>query len=350
MLPLEPLPERYTIQWRDWFEKAVIRRQIPFRFVDGTGVSDRVEGGTVLDPCNTNIWKFTQLQEVCRLFKMNSVSSGDVFFVFDVWFPGLEAIPYMAQLQGVDVKVFGFLHAGSYTNEDFTAPMASWAQHFERGWIQLCRKVFVGTDYHRHQFRLFRGVVGDLVVTGNPFDSTEIISQCQIVPVEDREKIIVFPHRWDREKRPDRFVRLMKGLWRLRQDFRVVITTSRSSFRSNDPRLIEMLDDFPFVAKAGLSKQAYYQEMARARVFVSTTIEENFGYCFVEAMALGCTPVVVKSYSHPEILNQDERFLYSTDDEAVALLSKYLDNPVSVPVYVKRYDQSIDRVLTEMGF
>jgi glycosyltransferase involved in cell wall biosynthesis len=357
VLPLEPLPERYTIQWNRWFHAELEKQQIPYAFIEGETLTDQVESGSVLDAEGTNYRKFTQMAQVCQIFKSGRVQDGDVFFTFDVWHPGLEAIPYMAQLEKKAVRVYGFLHAGSYTREDFAAPMAQWARFFERGWTELCTKIFVGTHYHRRTFIDARlsgssiGLLHKVVVTGNPFNTGELRSMVDWVEPSVRKNVVIFPHRWDPEKRPDVFMSIMDLVWDVRKDFEVVVTTSRPIFRSTDPNLVALIEKarFPITVKSGLTKKQYYQELANAKVFVSTTIEENFGYCLLEAMTLGCSPVVPDAYSHPELLQGDQKYLVRTRVECAHRVSEFLDAPCPCGQYANQYDHSIAKILKEMG-
>jgi len=349
-LPLEPMEERYTEQWYRWFKEDCNKLDVPCMYIDGEQLSSVVEVGTVLDAAGTNYWKATQLACVCKLFKDRNVQDGDVFFTMDMWHPGLEMIPYMATLYGLDVRIYAFLHAGSYTTEDFAAPMWPWAMHFEAGWHYMCDKVFVGSQYHKDKFdklRLHGGGDPSIVVTGNPIRLNEMPK----LNAGSRENIIIFTHRWDVEKRPNHFVEVMSRLWQERQDFKVIITTSRPTFRSNSEELLHILDDvlFPYEVKVGLSKQNYYNELNKAKIFVSTTIEENFGYCLVEAMAMGVTPVVAAGYSHSEIVGNAHQWLYWS--ECVAMCSEYLDNPVLPQALVSdvvRFEDSFVHMIEAM--
>jgi glycosyltransferase involved in cell wall biosynthesis len=356
VLPLEPLDERYTTQWRCWFARALRERGTLFKYIDGEKLTETVESGLVLDACGTNYWKMTQAAKVCQLFHQREVSDGDKFFTMDLWHPGLEVIPYMAQLQGVRVEVYGFLHAGSYTRLDFAEPMASWAQHFERGWFSFCKKIFVASEYHANNFWMrrcnsyFLDSVdpGQIVVTGNPIDTSEILARCQPwVPASKRENIVVFPHRWDKEKQPDVFVQIMQLLWRCRQDFRVLITTGRKKFA--DPRGLLIGVSFPYEIYENLSKYDYYLALAKAKVMVSCAVEEHFGYAFCESAVAGCAPVVPNAYSYPEILNGDTRFLYNNTLGAVSKVDAMLDAPESAARYVTKYNESVGRILSAMG-
>lgn len=355
ILHLEPLEERYTKQWLKWFQEELINRKILFEFINGKLLTTEVQTGAVLDAEGTNYWKFTQMIEVCKLFKEKKIQNGDIFLTMDLWHPSLEAIPYMATLEKLEVKLFGFLHAGSYTSEDFASPMANWAKFFERGWSKICHGIFVGTEYHKQKFIRKRGISGlkdKIHVTGNPFKTTDIINSISgnIIPIEKRENIILFSHRWDYEKRPNIFVDMMNNLYKKRKDFKVYITTSRKKFRSNQQWLIDKLNlaKFPYKIFANINKQEYYQLVSQSKVFVSTTIEENFGYCLLESMTLGCTPVVPNKYSHPEILEFDKRFLYNDKKEAIKMISSFLDNPISVLKLAEKYNDSLSRIIDIM--
>jgi glycosyltransferase involved in cell wall biosynthesis len=235
--------------------------------------------------------------------------------------------------------------------------MAPWAQWHEVGWAAACDGVFVGTLHHKFDFttkRLRRALelAESIHVTGNPFDSTEVQRLAGTLrPVAERERIVIFPHRWDIEKRPGVFLDLMEKLWARRRDFRVWVTTSRPEFRSNRPELLERLREttLPIEVHVGLTKVRYYQLLGQARVFVSTTVAENFGYCLLEAMTLGVCPVVPNQFSHPELLRGRQECLYDTKAEALERIDRALDEPQSVPnSFYRWYDESIDRMVEIM--
>lgn len=350
ILPIEPLPERYTEQWVRWFEKELEARGIERTWIYGTPLTDKVETGTVLDAEGTNYYKFSQLLAVVRLFKDKKVPPGSKFFVMDLWFPGLEAIPYMATLEKIPIEIYGFMHAGSYIKEDFAQPMEKWAQHHERGWIAACAKVFVGSLHHRYLLmRMERSrQFNRIVATGCPFDTLEIGKG-----TDTRKNVVAFTHRFDAEKRPDVFLKMVQDVWVYRQDFEVWITTSRESVRGSASdallELVRLQDKMPIKIFAGLTKKEYYALLLQVKVFVSTTVEETFGYCLLEAMTAGCHPVVEKKFSHPELLAGASEFMYSTFDEAVRMISSALDVPQSARAHAARYNTSVGRILDEMG-
>jgi len=77
----------------------------PFIKIDGALLTTKIETGAFLDSEGTNFYKFSQLQEVCKLFKEGIIKQDDTFFVSDLWFPGIEAIKYMAYFRGIRVNI-----------------------------------------------------------------------------------------------------------------------------------------------------------------------------------------------------------------------------------------------------
>src|SRR5690349_14080955 len=118
-LPLELLDERYTISFDRLLVAELRKRGLEFHRIYGDTLSERIVEGAFLDFAGTNYFKTSQMQQVARLFFERKVNSGDIFFFSDIWFPGIDCIPYMSRLSGLDVKVVGIQHAGSWTPSDF---------------------------------------------------------------------------------------------------------------------------------------------------------------------------------------------------------------------------------------
>jgi len=345
VLTLEPLEERYTEQWYRWFREELEAAGVPFEYIDGDQLRSYVKVGTVLDAVGTCYWKMTQLARVCKLFEDGKVKDGDKFFTMDLWHPGLEIIPYMAELCGIHVRVFGFLHAGSYYTEDFAEPMATWAKFFEVGWSRICEKIFVGSEYHKKLFLRARDAEAKIVVTGNPFKSSELAPYR--VPLSEKKRQVIFPNRWDKEKRPAEFVYIARKM----PDVQFVVTTSRRTL-TNDPKLrwvAEVAAKLPNVTiYEGIRKADYYRLMAQSKVYLSTSIDETFGYCLVESLALGCYPVVRRGFSYCEILANDPRFFYEDLDEAIERIYEGLDCKETFEHLASYYDDSIKRMIAAM--
>lgn len=367
LLPLEPLAERYTEAWYKWLPQF-FSQSFTTTVIPGEALTDSVQVGAFLDLNSTVHYKMKQLASVARLFSMEQVKSGDAFFVADIEFWGVEAIRYMARLQDIDVKIFGFLHAASYTPGDFMVPMADIGRWVEVAWIETCDLVFLGSVYHQDLLIRKRlktiapHLLSRLKVTGNPWrtrEAKELVRKGLWFEKDGRRDFdVLFPHRPDAEKRPARFLDFMEG-------FRgqVAFTTGRKSYRStNDP---ETADRIRELGKGewvhiftGLKRADFYSVCSRAKVTVSTAEEETFGYAMVEAMAQGSLPLMPNALSYPELVGNDSRFLYRDGDredfldKLSSLLflegEEHLNAQIDILGYCERLDGAEQRILESM--
>ena len=335
-IPLEPLEERYTAQMYQWVVDGFNRAGLEFYAVCGESLSSNIRQGEVLDAIGTNYYKAAQLQGICRIFDDGRVQNGDIFFVADLWFPGIEMIRYMAAQLGIDVKIAGIHYAGVFDPNDFTHKMRRWAQHNERGWLTLADYVFVGSEYHKKLLGDWTGLA-NIYATGLVWDHETISSN-----VIDKEPVIIFPHRLDAEKCPHVFFDLVKRIKEIRPEVEGLITSSRKELASNIPRF--HIPDYINV-KVGLTKQQYYDELARSRVFFSSAQQETFGYALNEALALGCIPICPRRLSYVEVLEKNNLLLYRTFEDAVAKALKALDSKITYIPYTAKYSKSIDVML-----
>ena len=277
IVPIEPLDERYTASWY---------KNIPIAFnayadvvvIDGEPLSDYVDAGTFLDINSTVHYKSTQLAQISRLFFQRKIKNGDIFFVADIEFWGIESIRFMADLQGIEIGLFGFCHAASYTIEDFMEPAAPYSRFFELGWLAAFDLIFVGTEYHKRAIierRIDPLVVSEadrkkmtdkIVVTGNPLFASDY--ENLRVP---KLKQLIISNRFDWEKRPNLSLDFCYILKRRVPDLNIIVTTSRPEFKSNKSWLVElarcMEKDGIIKIYEGLSKKEYHTLLAESRIF-----------------------------------------------------------------------------------
>lgn len=331
IVPIEPLEERYTAEWHKYFPIEFTKRGYDVETIDGEQLSDVIETGSFLDINTTVHYKASQLQKIAAMFRAKKIKSGDTFLITDIEFWGVEAIRMLAQQNQISIKIFGFLHAASYTIEDAFAAAAPYQKYTELGWLAMCEGIFVGSEYHRsavidrrikpYAHASEQSLANRLIVTGNPlFLEAYFPNPGSGYPL--REKKLVITNRFDYEKRPNESLQFAYLLKKRNPDLKVVITTSRPTFRSNQQWLcdmaIEMEKDGILEIKSGLTKTEYHYELKSSMVMLSNSIEENFGYCIVEAMVFGCNPLVPNKLSHPELLRGDMRFLFDSNDDIIS--------------------------------
>lgn len=359
-VPIEPLKERYTESWY---------RNIPIFFrgqgcevetVEGSPLTDAVTVGTFLDINSTVAYKAEQLKRIAQMFHERRVADGSVFFFGDVEFWGIEAVRLMAQINQVDVKLTGFLHAASYTAEDAFAVAADYQRYTELGWLKALDRVFVGSHYHRDAVIERRvneyGTREDqteipykIQVTGNPMfrDDYEIFPG-------SKKKQLVIANRFDWEKRPNLSLDFAYLLKRQNPDLEVVVVTSRPRFRSNREWLVsyarQLEKDGVLTIREGLTKTQYHQVLDESMVMLTNTIEENFGYCIVEACHYGCYPILKNAYSHPELVQWDTELLFDTEDEIIPKVERILKGDCCSDVhrYAEHYFYSMEQILRQL--
>ena len=368
-LPIQKLESRYTEQWYRWFPEEFKKRGLKPVIIDGDILTKTIEKGAFLDVNGAHYWGLSQLMNVSRIFHEGRVKDGDKFFVADIEFPGhAEAIMNMAYLQGINIELYGFLHACSVTTEDYVQPLQDSMKYYELGWLSSYDKIFVGSDFFRGEVISKRinvtapkedreSLAEKLVVTGNPWNSKEILTKQQpIHNLPSKKKQIIFPNRFDFDKRPNLFLDLCMILADEVPDLKFIITSSRPTMRSCQPWLIKLYHsvkkalgdriDFEF----GLSKFEYYNHLAESKLMFSSSVYESFGYCPLEAMTFGTIPVCPNKFSYPEVIGSSE-FLYNNMDEAIEKTLRALDGKRTFDNTLSRvryYNNSINRMIDEM--
>ncbi len=285
VLTLEPIEQRYTKQWYQYFKPA-FSKYFNVKYIDGDMTDDKIEKGRFLDINKTNIWKAKQTELISRLFYHDKVKDGDKFFFMDGWCFGITALKYMAQLNNIKVKIYAFLHAGTWDEHDFIsqAGLGKWAFGNELGWLRACDCNFVATMFHKRLITdYFSAQKLKIEVIGFPMDwMKEINKKLNKNVLDIKSNLIVFPHRLDKEKAPDVFDKLAKRM----PEYKFIKT-------------MEVTKD----------KKEYYNLIRHAKVVFSASLQETFGIGTVEAMMLGAIPVVPNRLSYPELYST--RFIYA---------------------------------------
>lgn len=354
LVPIEPLKERYTEQWYRNIPEF-FKKEYEVINIDGESLIDYVKDGTFLDINSTIFYKSEQLKKISKLFFDKKVNDDDIFFIYDLEFWGIEALKYLADLQNIKIKIYGFLHAASYTKEDFIEKCSDYGKYYELGWLKICDGIFVGTQYHKDaviERRIILYVKKDeqndfinkIFVTGNPLFKEDYFLNKKI----EKKKQLIISNRFDWEKRPNLSLDFAIILKEKIPDLNIVICTSRPKFKSNKKWLIDyarVLEKNNVIKiYENLSKQEYHELLAESKIMLSNTIEENFGYCVIESCIFNTYPLCENKFSHTELLENDNRLLFNDLDEIVDKVENLLKSDFDVSKYANKYYNSLNEI------
>lgn len=354
-LPVEPYEERYTAQLNHWVEMELEKHNIDYVTIEGERLTGRIDEGQVLDATGRPYYSLTQMAKVMKMMRNGEIKSGDKFFTTDIWIMGLESLKYAATMQNKNIDLYGFNCAGTFEFHDFLniTGMTPWGHYLEKCWFTQAKKIFFAADTLRqmaYQADMFNNR-NKAVLTGLAFNSTDVYNTIPERFHRDfKENIVVFPHRWDNEKRPWRFLEVAQKVKKEFPDARFVITTGRKELTGTAPvhEALEMEKKGIIEIKTDLPKVEYYKLLAKSSVIFSSALQDTVGNCMLEAITHGCTPVATDKVSYHEYLPND--FLYSDNNlnQAADMIIEYLDHPVDCFQFIEKYDHSIENMLREM--
>lgn len=268
-LSLEPIEQRYGREWNSYFSEFFHEMRIDHEFIRGTQITSNLNGKFFLDPVQTNVWKFSQLQNLLQ--RIDELKDDDIIFAFDAWFPGIESLKYALTFLGKKTRIVGYIHAGTYDKWDLTAQygMESWGKDLENSWFQIYDIIFAATNYHKELIESTRTVPEDKIrVVGFPLDINGLTNRYEH---HAKEYAIAFTGRKSAEK-----------------GFEDILELQRRGY----PVLI-MIDETK-------TKLEYYDLLSRCEFVISTSQQETFGIGIVEGIAMGCLPIVPNRLSYPE--------------------------------------------------
>lgn len=302
MMPIEPLEERYSNQWREWFDKYW--ESVHFS-CNGMCLDNKIKVGNFLDVFGTNHWKATQMAELVKHLEQKDFgdNSTDWVFFHDLWSPEVLTLAYIRDGADLPFKIAGCLHAGTWDKHDFLSKknMTFWARQMESSILKVADLIFVATNFHKNMIvREMAEMTGRLTledklrVTGFPIYADFSYRE----EPATRLPFVVFPHRLNEEKGPDLFAELAMRM----------ADTSYKFFRTKN---------------ICSTKDEYYRLLGDAEFAVSFAEQETWGIAMQEALFGGCIPIVPDRLSYREMYPEDFRY-GGTGMEQVAMVEQIL--------------------------
>lgn len=185
-------------------------------------------------------------------------------------------------------------------------------------------RVVFNTEYNRESFlkgaHKFLRKMPDHVPKGlmdMVREKSEIIS-VPIDPISKGEKpdtpTILWNHRWEFDKGPDKFLLALRELKKLTDDFRLIVAGQvfkeiPEAFKTIEKEFAEHIDHWGYAS----SREAYEKLVAESTHIISTTLHDYQGLSVMEAATAGCIPVLPDRVAYPYLF--DKRHLYKTDND-----------------------------------
>ena len=294
IVDIEAVDTRYTKQWKEYLPKQLQRAtNDDVVVISGGEVPQATTPGAFLNFAGTNNYKSQQMLEISRMFANGEIKNGDYFLYTDAWNPTVIQLKYMAELLGVDIRIGGLWHAGSYDPQDFLGRLIGdkpWVRNAERSMFDCYDHNFFATQFHIDLFlqtfknkdnpKEFRQVNEDKIKrVGWPMEylATSLDSY-KNMPKED---IILFPHRVAPEKQVDIFNDLKSSL----PQYEFIVCQERE-----------------------LTKNDYHNLLGRAKMVFSANLQETLGISWYEGLLVDCIPMMPDRLSYSEMADQPFKY------------------------------------------
>lgn len=188
------------------------------------------------------------------------------------------------------------------------------------------------SEFNRRSF--LEGVTAflDAMPDHQPDLSATLAHKSRVLPVPlesacfsvatSRIQRLLWNHRWEWDKAPDRFFDALRLLKVRGITPRVAIAGQR--FRTIPPEMVSGLNEFAdqIDSSAYLDRHQYSELLTTSSHVVSTSLHEFQGLSVLEGCAAGCEPVVPDRLSYPELFEPQYRYPSAPDDpgrDALAL-------------------------------
>ena len=147
--------------------------------------------------------------------------------------------------------------------------------------------------------------------------------------VPSEPPLIIWNHRWEFDKVPEVFFRVLDRVASSGGEFRLALLGE--SFQAVPKPFLRARERYSGkIVRYGYvrSRREYRKWLERGDIVVSTAIQENFGISVVEAVRFGCFPLLPKRLSYPELI--PEHFhgdcLYSDEEDLESKLRECLNS------------------------
>jgi hypothetical protein len=343
IVDIEAVDTRYTKQWKDYLPKQLRHAtNSDVVVISGGETPQATTPGAFLNFGGTNVYKSKQLEIIGEKFCNGEIKDGDYFLYTDAWNPTVIQLRYMAELLGVNIRIGGLWHAGSYDPHDFLGRLigdAAWVRYAEKSMYHTYNDNFFATDFHIEMFlrtlfaedpwiddwidEALNGEEERITRVGWPMEylKDSLVTYSGM----DKRNLILFPHRIAPEKQVEIF-----------RDLK------------------EHLPEYEFVVcqEQQLSKNEYHNLLGEAKMVFSANLQETLGISWYEGALVNAIPMVPDRLSYSEMALTE--FTYPSEwTEDWSSYVKYRGEIVNkIRDYMENYDDylvSLDKQRTKLN-
>ena len=326
IVDLEAVDTRYTAQWKNYLPTQIAKStNKPVKVISGGETPQATTPGAFLNFGGTNVYKSKQLEQIGEMFCDGTVKDGDYFLYTDAWNPTVIQLKYMSSLLGVNIRIGGLWHAGSYDPQDFLGRLigdAPWVRSAEHSMFSCYDDNFFASDFHVEMFAREIFDWNEQDWTGTPYDANSTIkrvgwpmeylkdtlTQYQGMP---KENLILFPHRIAPEKQVDIFRDLKQRL----PQYEFVVCQDQT-----------------------LTKNEYHNLLGKAKIVFSANLQETLGISWYEGALVGAIPMVPNRLSYSEMALPEFKYPSNWTDNFDNYLRHRDKVSAQIVDYVERYD------------
>jgi len=361
-LGLESIESRYTLQLEQWNVSEFKRLKVKHEIVRGQelpATKGKIVTGSVLDAHGRTYYSMTQMAALIANMKAGKVTSQDVVFFEDMFTPGIESLAYIMDQVPAKYRprVYVRCLAQSIDPDDFVnrEGMFRWMRPFEKMVDSFVSGILVASEEMVSHLRI-AGFKAPIYVTGLPFGKAEVQSR---VPEEytlfcERPKQVAFAARWDSEKQPEFFGKVIRAASLIDPQINFVVLTGSPKLKSNSFGLLDLAKSLQkdksvkFKVHAGLSKNEYYKHLANSRVLFNCALQDWVSNTASEADSFGTQTLYPAYRSFPETFFNDARHLYLpwSVSDAASKLVELVNTKIQHTGKVSDYqNQTIERTI-----
>jgi len=156
--------------------------------------------------------------------------------------------------------------------------------------------------------------------------------------------LIIWNHRWGFDKNCEMFFSALEEINNIGLDFNLALMGENfgkipEEFNEAKKKFKDRILQFGYVPL----REEYEKWLKRGAIVISTAIQENFGISVIEAMLMGCVPLLPDRLSYPEILPEEfhEYFLYKSKQDLIEKLFLIISD-------YKQYEEIQSRLAKKM--